>query len=251
MNGHFTQVASVIAIIAGAGLVGGWAAYLVEDRRSPEDDRRRLRRFLVLGVIAAACVPLFLSLVRSQLTQAMFDENVNPDTSNRWPIYYESYLVFSGICLIAAFSARRFIDSISKQVLRQLEQVQETARGAAATAADARQVAHETASEVEAADENSSAPLPPDVEEEGLDEGNPDAGPVTLSADERAALQAMTRRTYRTRTGIAEDSGISRNRISEVLDSLHQKKLAVPTKSPTTGGNRWIITRRGQGALSA
>jgi hypothetical protein len=178
----------------------------------------------------------------------MFTINVNPQGS-RFDTYYEAYFIFSGICLIAAFSARRFIDSVSKQVLQRLEQVQETAQGAAATAATARQVAQEAVNEVESVDEQVGAPLPPEVEVERLGDTPVENETILLTPVERRALKAMEKRTYRTRTGIAEDSGISRNQISEVLDVLHQKKLVVPTKSPTTGGARWIITRRGEAAL--
>lgn len=245
-----SRVLIVVAIIVGAGLIGGLAAFLAEARSSDEPPLRTSGRFLMLGIIAAACVPLFLSLVRSQVTQGMFDNTYN-DKGSRFPIYYESYLVFAGICLIAAFSARKFIDSVSKQVLQRLDEVQETAKGAAATAADAKQVAHEAVNEVEAADDNAHVPLPSDTGDSEFGPDMADIGPIDLTAAERKALEALSKRTYRTRTGIAEDSGVSRNRISEVLDSLHQKKLAMPTKSPTTGGSRWIITKRGEAALKS
>lgn len=237
-----------IAIIVGAGLIGGLAAALADEAVRPESSRRTYGRYLLLGVIASACVPLFLSLVRSKLTQDMFQLTADKATGQRFPDYYESYLVFIGICLIAAFSARRFIDSISKQVLQRLEEVRETAQGAAETAADARQVAHEAVSEVESADDN-MATTPEGYEDDSSDGLTEELGPLVISDAERRALQALSKRTYRTRTGIAEDAGISRNRISEILDSLHGKKLAVPTTSPTTGGARWIITKRGEAAL--
>ncbi len=242
------RVHIVIAIILAAGVIGGWAAFLAEEKPVEENPRRRLARFVLLGVVAAACVPLFLSLVRSQLTQGMFDQTFNSE-GRRFPVYYESYLVFAGLCLIAAFSARRFIDSISKQVLRKLDEVEETAQGAAATAATARQVAHEAVEEVGAADEQTTTKLPPELQAEILTEPGLRSREIAITPVERKALKAMEKRTYRTRTGIAEDSGIARTQISEILDSLHQKKLAVPTKSPTTGGLRWIITKRGEAAV--
>jgi len=238
----------IVAILIGCmGVVGGLAAYLADEK--PIDEKRGTAlRYLLLGIVAAGCVPLFLSLVRSELIKTMFTLNLNPQ-GRRYDNYYEAYFIFSGICLIAAFSARRFIDSVSKQVLQRLEQVQETAQGAAATAATARQVAQEAVSEVESVDEQVGAPLPAEVELERLGDTPVEDETILLTPVERRALKAMEKRTYRTRTGIAEDSGISRNQISEVLDALHHKKLAVPTKSPTTGGARWIITRRGEAAV--
>lgn len=241
------RVLVVAAIILGAGVIGGWAAFLADDR-APEDGSPKWPKYLLLGVVAAASVPLFLSLVRSQLTQGMFDNTFNNE-GRRFPVYYESYLVFAGICLIAAFSARKFIDSISRQVLQRLEEVRETAQGAAAAAAAAKEVAHDVANEVESADERAAAPLPPEVEIVVNDTAD-ELSPPLLTVDEKSALRALLKKTYRTRSGVAEDAGISRNRISEVLEELHRKKLAVPTKSPTTGGARWIITKRGEAALN-
>ena len=237
-----------LGIILVTGLVGGLAAALTAER-SKEADQRAYARYLLLGVIAAACVPLFLSLVRSQVTQEMFGHTADPATGRRYPLYYESYLVFIGICLLAAFSARKFIDSISRQVLQKLERVEEKADDAVAVAADARQAAHEVVTEVEEADQRSDTPLPPEAAEEDDDPAAASAAARPLSAQERRALEALTVKTYRTRSGIAEDSGISRTRISEVLDDLHRKKLAMPTKSPTTGGVRWLITKRGETVL--
>jgi hypothetical protein len=242
------RLAVVVGLTIGCGAIGGWAAYLTAERPAKDESRRTLTRFVVLGIIAAASVPLFLSLVRSQVTQAMFTAVTNADKDT--PGFYESYLIFAGICLIAGFSARRFIDSISKQVLQRLDEVQEKASQAAASAADAKQVVHEVAAETEAADDK-DAPAPPEIEGESNHASFAATGPISVTADERRALQAMVRRTYRTRTGIAEDSGISRNRISEILDALHQKKLALPTKSPNTGGSRWTITHRGNQVLES
>ncbi|HET6940661.1 MAG TPA: hypothetical protein VFH89_00720 [Sphingomicrobium sp.] len=50
---------------------------------------------------------------------------------------------------------------------------------------------------------------------------------------------------------MAQDSGIPRNQISEVLEELHRRKLATSTKSPSTGGARWLITKRGEALLKS
>jgi hypothetical protein len=242
------KVLIVCAIIVAAGLVGGYGAHLSEQQPSGDHSSTRLKRYLMLGVIAAATVPLFLSLVRSSIMRDIFVKTLDPQ-GQPYPPNYESYLIFLGIALIAAFSARNFIDSISKQVLRQLEEVQQTARGAAATAADAKETAREAVDEVESADDQAGVPLPAEAAEETALDGAFGGAPPTITAVERSALEALSHRTYRTRTGIAEDAGIARSRISEVLEELYRKKLAVPTKSPTTGGARWVITKRGMTAL--
>jgi DNA-binding MarR family transcriptional regulator len=252
------RVFLVAGIILGAGLVGGLGAYLAGPRADEPQQRASLRwRHLLLGVIAAACVPLFLSLVQSAVVGEMFQASVGVDGRSATPAY-ESYLIFVGLCLIAAFSSRRFIDSISKQLLQRLDEVDETAKGAAAVAADAREVAHEAVEEVEAADERLGGPAAPEtaVREEAVVAFDAPAletqeETVSLTPVERKVLLAMTKRTMRTLTGIAEDSGVPRNKISELIDDLADRNLAVPAASPRTGGPRWVITKKGVMALKA
>ena len=169
---------------------------------------------------------------------------------------FESYLVFAGLCLLAAYSARTFISSISERVLQQVQEAHkeakragETAENAQATAADAREAVQAVSSEVEDIDQT-SAPSPELAADRRtvLKKGSP---PVAINSDERSALEALSKKVYRTRTGVAEDSGIAINRISEVLDDLAAKKLALETKSPSSGGRRWAISKRGEHALAA
>jgi hypothetical protein len=56
----------VLGIILIAGLVGGLGARLRPGLAEPPSPQRAM----LLGVIAAACVPLFLSLVQSQLIES-------------------------------------------------------------------------------------------------------------------------------------------------------------------------------------
>lgn len=250
------NIANVVMIILLGGLLGGTAAYLVDGANRKEalsamSETRPIRdqpllRFLLLGLIAAACVPLFLSLVKSGLITSIFSVAA-PGAALVIP--YEDYLIFAGMCLIAAFSARTFIDSVSRQVLRKVESVEEKANVAARTASDAKKVATETANEVESIDAN--AKRPEAAEKLALD--SPNFVPMTnfkLSDDQMRVLQAMTFKPYRTHTGIAADSGVSPNRISDLLEDLHGHQLAVPTTSPTTGGARWTISKAGQEFLT-
>jgi DNA-binding MarR family transcriptional regulator len=243
-----TAVFAIAFIIVAMGLLGGWAAFLAEvPNGSPVETKQApLKRFLVLGVVAAACVPLFLSLLKSDVVRAIFataDQAGNPV-----PPAYESYLIFIGLCLIAAFSARAFITSISKQVMQRLNEVDRKAEKANETADDAIVVAQEAVDEARSTETAGG---------EAADEGEPSSdtdeltqrAPVTPA--ERNALMAMAHRTYRTATGIAQDAGISRAEVSELLDGLAARKLALPTTSPSSGGKRWIITKRGRAAISA
>ena len=242
MAEHFLYLVGIILV---TGLIGGGAAWLSEPQPPSADPplpSPPLKRFLLLGLIAAACVPLFLSLLKSGLVDGIIKSPAQAPA-------YEYYLIFIGLCLIAAFSARRFIDSITAQVIRRLDQVDAKAGAAAADAAEAREVAHEAVEEVEASENEGDAQT--ELPEMSRAEGRVDVPAQNVTADERNALQAMTKRSLRTATGIAEDSGISRNRVSELLESLADKGLAERTVSPKTKGPRWRITPSGIVALNA
>jgi hypothetical protein len=250
---QFWAMTGIIAIIVFGGLIGGWGAHLLTvglPAQTGGEHPSKLR-FFILGVIAAACVPLFLSLVQSGIiTEIMF---------NRLNNRAESYLIFAGLCLVAALTARNFLDSLSKRVLRDLEklgdEVQDSKRIAAAADAKA-EVAEQKAEEVaEVIDEREAevqdAPLAgAQGEDEPILEGtyfNP--ATASLSDKERQVLSALTQMTFRTATGVAKDVGMARSQIGELLDSLAERRLAAPTVSPTTRGARWKITRAGVAAL--
>lgn len=236
------RVLIVVGIMLVTGLLGGYGAYLIEPAAEPpvHSPRKVLIRSLFLGVIAALAVPLFLSLTKSRLMGSIFAPLSTPPS----PPAFEDYLIFAGLCVIAAVSAHRFIMSVTDRILQRVDQAERTAVRAEKTAEQAKLEAQEGE---EADDPN--APRPPESEQLMVMQSDSPSEPVALSADELNALKALMSKTYRTRTGIAEDSGISRSRISEVLDDLYRKNLAVPTKSPKTGGLRWIITKGGEAAL--
>lgn len=234
-GGDPIALGAVAIVILAGGLVGGYAAFLAEEGgpfHFADHQRPPKLRYLVLGVVASACVPLFLSLVRSDILGVIF--------TNARGERLESYLVFTGLCLIAAFSARAFIGSISQRILQQVEQAGAQAEQATRKAEEAQETA------LEVADERSAEASP----ERHYVESQPALGDLPILDDlERRALQALTKMTFRTATGIAADIGVSRSHIGEILDSLAAKRLVAITQSPTTKGVRWTITSRGIGAV--
>jgi DNA-binding MarR family transcriptional regulator len=219
----------VVGIIVVGGVVGGWAAYL-SAQRAPDGPPPSFRPFLVLGVTASACVPLFLSLVRSNLVDEIFRARQGQP--------FEEYLVLLGLCLVAAFSARAFIESVSSRIIRDLETVREENQSLREDVLETRELVDDQGSQQ--LSQEAIAPT------EMVDES--DLPPV--SDAEIRALRAMMNASYRTATGIANDIGIARHRIGEMLDSLASKGLVERTISPNTRGQRWRITPIGVAALN-
>ena len=237
----------VVVIILIAGAAGGWAAYLSQPQRQARvgRDPPALSRsvFIVLGIVAAACVPLFLSLLKSSLLSDVFKAGASTSS-------YESYLVFAGLCLVAAFSSRRFIETVTDQIIRKVDQARRDAAEAKVVASEANVVAQEAVSEMEAADEASAASSPELLAAAALDESDDDGVMEAIREDERRVLRSMANRTYRTASGISKDSGVPRHQVSDLLETLADRKLILATKSPRTGGARWAISKRGMRAIA-
>ena len=229
----FWPIIIVLIIIVVGGLIGGYTAYLASTNHPSAQAEglvpTRRATFLLLGFVAAACVPLFLAILQSDLIDRIFDaDRAAP---------FAAFLVLLGFCLIAAFSARTFIDSVSRRVLRDLEDVKQEQEAIL-------QKVEETA---ELVDDQKAEPIRPQVQTEAaaLD---PARVPF-ITEEERRALDALSKTNFRTSMGIAADIGMSRYRIGDLLDSLVSKGLVERTVSPATRGQRWKVTATGIAAL--
>lgn len=247
-----SQIFVVALIIIVTGLLGGGAGYLLDPISSDDSaeslKRHGLFRYLLLGVIAAACVPLFLSVLQSNLMTTIFTA---PKTGETPPdgVPFVQYLILIGFCLIASVFSRRFLDTVSQQVMRMAEEAQ----AAAVKATQIAVVAEAKATEAEA--------IAQDVRTEVVESNVPAVDATTLNAEmatvpddtpvppltpeERQALAVMTSTTYRTATGVAGEIGRSRSEAAALLRSLASKGLVEPTKSTKTGSVRWRITPLG------
>lgn len=99
----------VVIVMIGGGALGGVASYL-STKISKEESRPLLKR-IVLGIIAAFVVPLFLNMISSAIIL---------DTAG-----WTDYLVFMGFCVVAGFSSKSFLSSISKRILDKVQIIEE------------------------------------------------------------------------------------------------------------------------------
>ena len=238
---------TVVAIILMAGLFGGWASYLstsFSESRSlwPEDaslaqknGRARLcLAHLVLGVVAAFTVPLFLSLIRSDLMTNIMVQSFSKEYSDLFDL--------GGFCLVAGFSSRSFVDSLSAKVAALGQQVQR--------ASDTAQHAEEKSEEVQQAlqgagvieedtlAENLGSEAGGEVQEKGL-EGT-DAGlfsRLQLPKSEHAVLKALwEKRTFRRLPkNVAAETGLELAETIRALRRLRDNKLVLRLKHLQTG----------------
>ena len=105
------DIGTRLVIIIAAGLLGG-AVNAVRASRS----NGQWAKSLLKGVVAALLVLVFLEIIKSDL-----GFEANPDDP------YHNYLVFAGLCLIAAIFSDKFIDSIGERILQKVEKAERTA----------------------------------------------------------------------------------------------------------------------------
>lgn len=248
------QIVVVLMIIIVAGLIGGWAGYLTDPISSGNEPdtakKHACKRYLVLGLVAAGSVPLFLSVLQSNLVTTIFTPKKD-GTADIVP--FAEFLIFAGFCLIAAVSARAFLDSMTRRLMKDIDEMKEVV-------ADAAQQAQKAS--VKADDAQQKAEIATELADDAAGSGHAPAAAIEsarrlaagttipdLQPDQRRALQVLMRSEFRTASGLATDIGMSRNRVGEFLDGLASKGVAEHTKSPATGGRRWRITPLGVQAL--
>lgn len=103
------QSIRIIIIILICGLIGG----IGNSFKERYCNWIILVKNIFLGIIAATTIPLFLNLVSSDILKKIY-ENEEENAIN--------YLIFSGFCIIAAFSSLNFLNTISGRVLQNLKE---------------------------------------------------------------------------------------------------------------------------------
>ena len=109
---NFSHVGILILLILASGILGGLANYFL-DRQERNWIGYDVLKSALLGIVAAATVPLFLKIVSSSL---MKDAETDP----------LQYFVFCGFCLVAAAFSTRFLQGIGDKVLQELKEVKKS-----------------------------------------------------------------------------------------------------------------------------
>lgn len=257
----------MVLVIAGAA--GGTANYLLIPQLDAEN-KKPFRSFLFSGIIVSFVVPLFLSVAQSQLIENI----LRPPPSSNSP--ETDYFILVGFCIVAAFAARRFMDTMTEQILAQLKKTNENIDATSNMVSQKTDeikdaivesgIQHEELNEEQ---ESFTTPPPPALPEINTSEDkNHDATVTTsvigsgksteiqysymdLSPHERRVLRAAGKMSARTMTGLAQDSKISSARIGEIVDQLISKGLLRRGISVNTKGLRIMLTAEGARMLDS
>lgn len=219
-------IAILIGIIIGAGLLGGAANFHMEKANGAG-----FLKSLLLGLTAAATVPLFLKTVSSNL---MSDCLKNDDLS--------LYLVFFGFCTVAALFSSKFLQSLADKLLQEVKEV--------------KQKQEELAETTEVLVEHSSEPSNPAasiISPPGSGDGSefesfksadaPKSGIVITLSDEHKiiAMLQSSRFAFRTVEGIAKDTGLDMMLTQAKLLEMELQGKVKKTKRARDGAMVWCL----------
>lgn len=224
------NVLLVLFIMLSCGGLGGFAAWLLSPGLEDQDKGIRYKAFgyIAVGMIASILVPLFLSMAQSELIKEQGGFKNLADA-----------FIFAGFCIVAGFSARAFMTTISEKVLNEMQRKVQ----------DADQRAEQMQEEFDELRDNvrPDAPAPdpklPEDETQSLVEA--------LDSTEKRVLRSTGTLTMRTASGIARDAEVPKTQVSKIVEELIAKDLAERTTSPSTGDLRFKVTPKGVAVLNA
>lgn len=214
----------LLAAMILSGWLGCFARFFInfESAKDPalalRDGRSALKSgssVFVLGTAAALVVPLFLSIGNNDIVSNILKPADNSTVA-------ADILVVAGFCVLAGAAAPSFIESLAQRALS---------------------LARKNADKIESLDEKTQGNL--ELISEQIEAGNqatpaaatPRITSVSATGDEGRVIEALNSSTYvrRTVTGISADTGIGRDKVREILDTLVSNGDVVRTTSGKTG----------------
>ncbi len=221
----------LISIIAAAGLLGGVANYYMN-----QVDRVWLRydfiKSSLLGLTAAATVPLFLKTVSSNLMQ----ECLNGDII--------AHFVFFGFCAVAAIFSSKFLQSLADKLLQEVKEVkqqqQELAETTETLVVQNSDKEEDVAAEVPVEDHSDGS------EFESFSGSRGAAPPVIVvpeMSDEQKILKALKSGKYafRTLAGLSKETRLDGKAVAAQLLELETKGLVKKIKRASDGATVWSL----------
>jgi len=216
----------LVSIIFAAGLLGGIANYYMEQANGAG-----LRKSLLMGLTAAATVPLFLKTVSSNL---MGDCLKGEDLS--------LYLVFFGFCTVAALFSSKFLQSLADKLLKEVQEVKQKQEELSDTT-DVLVAQNSDPSEVAA-----PIALPPagsdGNEFESFKPGDSAKSPsvVAWSEEQRVlAILQSSKFAFRTVEGIAKDAGLDMAVVQSKLLEMEIQGKVKKTRRTRDGVMLWSL----------
>ena len=205
------------------------------------EDPRLLWRSMVTGVVAAFIVPLFLRLSAGgteDLVSSVLRSDCGGENAKSCANRAADFFVIAAFCLVAAVSARAFIQTVSQRILQQAKEATRRAEAAEAKVETAEQKVADMAEDLSEGEVDSQA-----AEAAAADETSPPP-----EADALKLLIAMEDSTYyrRSTSGLVSETKLPRGEAVARLEALVADGLVEKTISKKDSTPRWRITSNGR-----
>jgi ribosomal protein S25 len=224
------NVLLLILLIAGGGVLGGLANYFM-NRTQPGWLKGDFWKSVVVGLAAAAVVPLFLQTVSSNLVA----ECLNNTSADQ----VVSCLVFFGFCTIAAIFSARFLTSIADKVLREVEEMKQTQNELVQTT--------DALVDVNSDDQGGATSLESlkSDDDGGLESFGREPKPAPQLTSEEKLMWNMEngRRSFRTVDVLAKDAGLDVSTVENILQSMENRGIVKKMRRNSDGETLWMLSR--------
>ena len=220
----------LVSLIAGGGMLGGVANYFM-NRTQPGWLKGDFWKSVVVGLAAAAVVPLFLQTVSSNLVAECLKSGSGDQVV--------SCLVFFGFCTIAAIFSSRFLTSIADKVLREVEEMKQTQAELVQTTDALVDVNSDDQGAVEPLEALKKAELNDDNALESFSRG---ISEPTFTPEEKLVWNMQHgRRSFRTVEVLSKDSGMDTISVKNMLESLEKRGMVKKMRRNSDGETLWML----------
>jgi len=228
---------TIAVIVLACGLLGGFRNFLSDYPSSSYRCVLFLQRLLE-GILAAAIVPLFLSMIGNELIPDLTSASTSPSLPRPYAI-----LQFIGFALVAALYSRRFLDTVSSKLLQLEQDVKKSEAKADRAQEDVNKTAHEVTTLEDIVIES---PIPPSAEL------SPSSQTFSLApGPELKVLEAMETSHIPARSveGLSVDVQDGAATVTATLSKLQAHSLVRAIS--TSRGERWVLTELGRLTLKS
>lgn len=224
----------IIFIIAIAGILGGTANYLTEEKETEGGGFALWLNRIIVGTVAAFLMPLFLETISSDILKNILN---NTDEA------IQDYFVFFGFCLLGAISSRILIKTLTDKLFQLVKDAEKQAA-----------LANKKTQEL-------NALVAPFIER-GTEAETPEEGmniapksvrlPARIDKEADEILTALNHPQYilRSESGISADTKLDKSMVLEKLKSMAVEGL-VSEVAESQKGIRWAITGKGMTLLES
>jgi len=217
-------IAIIASIIFAAGLLGGTANYYMEQANGAG-----FRKSVLLGLTAAATVPLFLKTVSSELMKECLEGNA------------VSYFVFFGFCTIAAIFSSKFLQSLGDKLLQEIKEVKQKQE-------DLTETTDALVSQNSDPSETDIPVIPTPGAGDGSEfesfkpgDSSKSAAPAPSEEQKVLAMLQNSRFAFRTVEGIAKDAGMDLGSVKSRLLELETRGKVKKTRRARDGVMVWCM----------